>query len=58
MSLARRSSVSITARTTMGDVAIEGEGITHSGSNQAVLGDGAGTLNIDCTLGSVRVAVE
>src|SRR5438445_1975906 len=58
VSLARRSSVSITARTTMGDVAIEGEGITHSGSNQARLGDGAGTLDIDCTLGSVRVAVE
>jgi hypothetical protein len=57
VSLARRSSVSITARTTMGDVAIEGEGITHSGSHQAVLGDGAGTLDIDCTLGSVRVAV-
>src|SRR5216684_261054 len=54
VSLARRSSVTITARTTMGDVAIEGEGITHSGSNQAMLGDGAGTLEIDCTLGSVH----
>ena len=58
VSLARRSSVTITARTTMGDVAIEGEGITHSGSHQAVLGEGTGTLDIDCTLGSVRVAVE
>lgn len=58
VSLARKSSVSITARTTMGDVAIEGDGITRSGSHQAKLGDGAGTLDIECTLGSVRVSVE
>ena len=58
VSLARTSSVLISARTTMGDVAIDGQGVSHSGSNQAKLGDGAGTLDIDCTLGSVRVAVE
>lgn len=56
--LARQSSVLISARSTLGDVAIDGEGIIASGSNQAKLGSGAGTLDIDCKMGSVRVTVE
>lgn len=58
VTLARRSSVLISARSTLGDVAIDGEGIVASGSNQAKVGSGAGTLDIDCKMGSVRVDVQ
>ena len=58
VTLARRSSVLISARSTLGDVAIDGEGITALGSNQAKVGSGAGTLDIDCKMGSVHVAVK
>jgi hypothetical protein len=55
--LARSSSVRISARSTLGEVALDGEGISSSG-NEAKLGSGTGTLDIKCTMGSVRVAVK
>jgi hypothetical protein len=54
--LARSSSVRIKARNRMGEVAIDGDGLSREG-NETKLGSGAGTLDIDCTMGSVRVAV-
>jgi hypothetical protein len=55
--LDRSSSVRIKTRSTMGEVAIDGDGISSEG-NEAKVGSGAGTLDIQCTMGSVRVAVE
>jgi hypothetical protein len=51
--LEKSSSVRINAHTTMGQVAIEGDAIKHG-----VLGSGAGTLDIECTMGNVRVGVD
>ncbi|HET7419706.1 MAG TPA: hypothetical protein VFL27_04955 [Candidatus Dormibacteraeota bacterium] len=48
--LDRSSSVRINARSTLGDVAVEGV-------EDRTLGTGAGTLDIDCTMGNVRVDV-
>lgn len=56
--LARGSSVRISARTTMGRVAIDGEGGTlATGGKDVTIGSGAGTLDVDCTMGNVKVAV-
>jgi Putative adhesin len=52
VALARTSSVRINAHTTMGDVAIEGDGV-----KDRIVGAGAGTLDIDCLMGNVRVEV-
>lgn len=57
VNLDRRSSVRIRTRNTMGEVALDGDGITFTG-NEARVGSGAGSLDIDCTMGSVRVAVK
>jgi len=54
--LARGSSVRINARTTMGKVAIEGDGIRKD-SHQVTIGSGAGSLEMDCTMGNIKVAV-
>jgi len=54
--LARGSSVRIVARTTMGKVAIEGEGIRKD-SHEVTIGSGAGSLEMDCTMGNIKVAV-
>jgi hypothetical protein len=48
--LDRTSSVRINARTTLGKVLVEGV-------QDQVVGTGAGTLEISCTMGDVRVAV-
>jgi DUF4097 and DUF4098 domain-containing protein YvlB len=53
VSLEKSSSVRINAHTTMGKVAIEGAAI-----KDGVLGSGAGTLDIECTMGNVRVGVD
>lgn len=53
VSLEKSSSVRINARATMGKVAIEGGAI-----KDGVVGSGAGTLDIECTMGNVRVGVE
>jgi putative adhesin len=54
--LDKASSVRIRARTTMGEVAFENVGA--SGRNEVTLGSGAGTLDCDCTMGTIRIAVE
>ena len=56
VTLARTSSVRIKARNTMGEVAL-GDGVSADG-NDAKVGSGTGTLEIECTMGSVRVEVE
>ncbi len=53
LSLDPTSSVRINARSTMGKVDIDGSGVKGS-----VVGSGAGMLDIDCTMGSVRVSVD
>lgn len=53
LSLDPASSVRINARSTMGKVDIDGSGVKGS-----VVGSGAGVLDIDCTMGSVRVSVD
>jgi hypothetical protein len=59
--LDRRSSVRIRARSTMGKVAIEGEGADGSSIGSAArsvtVGSGSGTLDVDCTMGNVKVAI-
>lgn len=56
VNLAPTSSVRIKARNRMGEIAL-GDGISSDG-NDAKVGSGSGTLEIECTMGSVRVAVE
>lgn len=60
--LEKGSSVRITARSTLGKVAIEGEKAERATIGQAdrdvIIGSGAGTLDVECTMGSVKVAVE
>ena len=48
--LDRTSNVRITARTTMGDVRVEGV-------EDQVVGSGSGSLEINCTMGDVKVSV-
>lgn len=57
--LARGSSVKISARTTMGKIAIEGEGgVLGDGGRDVTVGSGTGSLDVDCTMGNVKVAVD
>ena len=58
VSLDRGSDVRIKARTTMGKVSIEGAGIATNDSKAVTIGSGAANLDIDCTMGNVRVSVE
>ena len=58
INLERGSSVQVTARTTMGKVAVDsgGDAVVLGQSGQAVtIGSGAGRLDIDCAMGNVRV---
>jgi hypothetical protein len=60
INLEKGSSVKVTARTTMGKVAVDSGGgepmfLGQSGKDVTV-GSGAGTLDIDCTMGNVRVS--
>jgi hypothetical protein len=62
VNLERGSSVRITARTTIGKVAIEGEGgeratVGPSGRD-VTIGSGAGTLDVECTMGNVKVQAD
>ncbi|MHB8587265.1 MAG: DUF4097 family beta strand repeat-containing protein [Candidatus Dormibacteraceae bacterium] len=62
INLEKGSSVRITARTTMGKVSIEGEkdepaALGQSGRDVTV-GSGAAALDVECTMGSVKVAVD
>jgi hypothetical protein len=55
--LARTSSVRIKTRTTMGKVAIEGDGVRKD-SHEVMLGSGAGSLDLECTMGNIKVSVD
>ncbi|HEY6875459.1 MAG TPA: hypothetical protein VI384_03785 [Candidatus Dormibacteraeota bacterium] len=62
LGLDRQSSVKITARTTMGKISIDdasGERVIagHTGK-EVTIGSGAGTLDIDGAMGSVRISVS
>jgi hypothetical protein len=61
INLEKGSNVRITARSTLGKVSIEGErgerAIGHSGRD-VIVGSGTATLDVECTMGSVKVAVE
>jgi hypothetical protein len=54
--LDKTSSVRIRARTTMGEITFEN--VEQSGGNDVTIGSGAGTLDCDCTMGTIRIAVE
>jgi len=54
--LEKTSSVRIKARAMMGEVSITGVGATSA--TELTLGSGDGTLDCDCTMGTVHVAVE
>ena len=60
INLEKGSSVRITAHTTMGKVAIEGEGAELAGAGRSArevtIGSGAATLDINCTMGNVKVS--
>jgi hypothetical protein len=62
--LERGSSVRVTARSTLGQVKIRGRGVDHNtimvgrGARDAVFGKGDATLEIDATMGAVRVEVD
>jgi hypothetical protein len=62
LNLDKHSSVRITARTTMGKVSINDERgervIAGQGGREVTVGSGAGTLDIEGTMGNVRVNVE
>src|SRR2546428_404122 len=60
INLEKGSSVKVTARTTMGKVAVDSGGaepmfLGQSGK-EVTVGTGEGTLDIDCTMGNVRVS--
>jgi len=54
--LDKTSSVRIKARTTMGEIAFEN--VEAAGNGELTVGAGAGTLDCDCTMGTIRIAVE
>src|SRR4029077_1918296 len=60
--LEKGSSVRITTRTTMGKVAIDGAGVDSAVVGQSLkdvtIGKGAGSLEVECTMGNVRVTAE
>jgi hypothetical protein len=63
INLEQGSSVRINARTTLGDVAIEGAGTLGTAAAGSVgkvvtIGGGAGTLDLDCTMGDVKVVAD
>jgi hypothetical protein len=60
INLEKGSSVRITARSTFGKVGIEGENgpvVGHSGKD-VTIGGGAATLDVECTMGNVKVTAE
>jgi hypothetical protein len=56
VALDKSSSVRIRARTTMGEIAFEN--VERAGNSEVTIGSGAGTLDCDCTMGTIRIAVE
>lgn len=62
INLEKGSSVRITARTTLGKVAIEGDGgeraMVGQSGRDVTIGSGAATLEVECTMGNVRVQAD
>jgi hypothetical protein len=62
INLEKGSSVRVMARTTLGKVSIEGEATDNvtvgQTSKDATIGAGAGSLDIECTMGNVRVSAD
>ena len=62
INLEKGSSVRVTARTTLGKVSIAGEGadrVEMGETNKDVcIGSGAGSLDVECTMGNVRVSAD
>jgi hypothetical protein len=60
--LEKGSSVRVTARTTLGKVRIDNEGsdqvILGQTGKDVTVGEGAGSLDIECTMGNVRVSAD
>ncbi len=56
VALDKSSSVRIRARTTMGEISFEN--VEAAGKSELTVGSGAGTLDCDCTMGTIRIAVE
>lgn len=54
--LDKASSVRIRARTTMGEISFDN--IESDGKTELTVGSGAGTLDCDCTMGTIRIGVE
>jgi hypothetical protein len=54
--LDKTSSVRIRARTTLGEISFEN--VEAAGKGEVIIGSGAGTLDCDCTMGTIRIAVE
>jgi len=54
--LDKTSSVRIRARTTLGEISFEN--VEPAGKSEVTIGSGAGTLDCDCTMGTIRIAVE
>ncbi len=59
LNLQKGSSVRIAARSTLGDVSIDGSGIRRGEAGRDVqIGSGAGTLDLECTMGDIKVNAE
>ncbi len=62
INLEKGSSVRVSARTTMGAVEIEGTAAASAAAskvgNVVTIGGGAGTLDVDCTMGDVKVVAN
>ena len=62
INLEKGSSVRVRARTTMGDVSIEGPAVAEAAAfkvgNVVTIGGGAGSLDVDCTMGDVKVVAH
>jgi DUF4097 and DUF4098 domain-containing protein YvlB len=60
INLDKGSSVKVTARTTLGKVAVDGTDgeqiILGQSGKEVTVGSGAGSLDIECTMGNVRVS--
>lgn len=54
--LDKTSSVRIKAHSTMGEVAFDG--MDAAGRNELIVGSGTGTLDCDCTMGTIRIGVK
>jgi len=54
--LDKSSSVRIRAHTTMGEISFEN--VEPARNSEVTIGSGAGTLECDCTMGTIRVVVE